>query len=150
MNAFHARISLFSFFLIPLFLVILLTCTSSATQCLSTMYASPLRTEERVSFTAEENIYCYIYCDQLETKKFTLIIDWVDPTGTVRGQTVEGFIINNNLDIYQKMFAIQLPRKGHVSRMFTGKSYSEYLFGEWTYRVHLNGIQLHENHFSIQ
>lgn len=121
----------------------------SAAQCQSTTFASPLRSQEQRSFSADDTIYFYLYCDQLTKADNTVVIDWVTPTGTIRGQTVDSFSTTSDHDIFQKVFAVKLPRKGFISQIFTGVRYGDELYGNWTYRVHLNGVLLDRDSFII-
>ena len=119
-------------------------------RCSTTLYASPLRSDERSEFIPEETIYCHVYCDQLEQKELNLIIDWMDPTGMIKGQTSDSFTPEGAQKMYQKLFAVKLPKNGYANRMLTGRRYSDTLFGKWTYIIYLNGIMMEKKQFVIR
>jgi hypothetical protein len=119
-------------------------------RCFTTLYASPLRSDERSVFIPEETIYCHVYCDQFAVEELSLTIDWIDPTGMIKGQTVDSMTVKGPQKMYQKLFAVKLPKNGYVNRMMTGRRYSDTLFGNWTYIIYLNGIMIDKKQFLIQ
>lgn len=98
---------------------------------------------------AEAEIYCIVACNDLTIQKNILVIDWIDPTGVLRGQTVDDNIAPDSSGKIQKTYRLNLPKKGHVSRMLTGSRYGDEMYGTWTYRILLNGTDMGENHFVI-
>ncbi|WP_028585693.1 hypothetical protein [Desulfogranum mediterraneum] len=130
---------------------LLMTPTPARTdQCLSTLYATPQRAVRQNSFAPDEVIYFYLYCDRFEQTEHALAIDWVAPTGRVLGQTVDAFTTDSAHGVFQKVYAVKLPRRGYVSQILTGVRYGDELYGTWTYRVHLNGVLLDKDHFTIR
>jgi hypothetical protein len=120
-----------------------------AAQCTGTTHGTPFRGKQMTTFIPEEDIFYAFSCHNMQKKEYGLVIDWIDPTGTLRGQTTDHIIVSENTTQIDKIYAVKLPKKGRVSRMLTGSRYGDELFGTWTYRVHLNGTLLNKGHFSI-
>ena len=145
-----ARINTVAFFLSASLLFLLAPLSAlHAAQCTGTTHAAPFRGKEITTFIPEEDIFYALSCRDMQKTEHGLVIDWIDPTGALRGQTIDQINISENTTQIDKIYAVRLPKRGHVSRMLTGSRYGDELFGTWTYRVHLNGSLLNKGHFSI-
>jgi len=120
-----------------------------ASQCTASTHPTPFKVNPQTNFIPAENIYCIVVCNNLTIKENVLTIDWTDPTGALRGQTLDEFQIPAEKDRVMKTYQVKLPKKGHVSRMLTGSSYGDEMYGTWTYTIHLNGKMVFKNHFAI-
>ena len=120
-----------------------------AAQCTGSTHGVPFRGKEISTFIPEEDIFYAFSCHNMQKTEYGLVIDWIDPTGALRGQTIDQIIVSENTTQIDKIYAVKLPKRGHVSRTLTGSRYGDELFGTWTYRVHLNGTLLNKGHFSI-
>lgn len=120
-----------------------------AAQCTGSTHPTPFKVNPQIHFIPEEEIYCIVVCNGLTIKENVLTIDWVDPTGALRGQTLDEFELPTGKDNVMKTYQLKLPKKGHVSRMLTGSSYGDEMYGTWTYTIHLNGKMVFQNHFAI-
>jgi hypothetical protein len=144
-----ARINTLALFLYVSLLFFIPLSVLHAAQCTGTTHGAPFRGKEITTFIPEEDIFYALSCGNMQKAEYGLVIDWIDPTGAIRGQTTDQIIVSDNTMQIDKIYAVKLPKKGHVSRMLTGSRYGDELYGTWTYRVHLNGTLLNKGHFSI-
>ncbi len=114
------------------------------------MYASRDFAEEQYVFTPYDTFYFVLDLSNLGPGEHLITTDWIDPWGRLERQSIHRVTLEDPLMTYRVYSWLQLWKKGFVSRTFTGRDYSDRVFGEWRVKIYLNGNPVVERKFKVR